>query len=83
MIQMKPNHESREKKNQVAFEKKVNTDGSYVEIITDPQNNRVEICEYDAQGDSVIRVYGRFEEFPEISDDELDSYIDELESKYK
>lgn len=83
MIQMKPNHESREKKNQVAFEKKVNTDGSYVEIITDPQNNRVEICEYDASGDNVVRVYRTFEKVTPISDDEIDTYIDKINSKYK
>lgn len=68
MAEMKANHESGEKNNEVEFKKKVNPDGSYAEIITDHQNNRVEICEYDASGDNVVRVYGIFEKVTPISD---------------
>lgn len=35
MAEMKDNHESSEKRNEVEFERKVNPDGSYAEIITD------------------------------------------------
>ena len=83
MIGKNVKHGSHEKKNEVDFEKKVNLDGSTAEIITDHRNKRVEICEYDARGDNVVRVYGVFEAISEISDDEIDSYIDMLNSKYK
>lgn len=52
-------HESCEKKSEVEFEKKVNPDGSYAEIITDHQNKSGEIREYDAQGNCVDAVYFR------------------------
>ena len=83
MAEMKPKYESGEKNNEVEFKRKVIPDGSYAVIITDHRNNRVEICEYDASGDNVVRVYGRFEKVTPISDDEIDTYIDKLNSKYK
>ena len=52
-------HESCEKKSEVEFEKKVNPDGSYSEIIIDHQNKRVEIREYDPLGNCVNAVYFR------------------------
>lgn len=83
MAQMKPFHESDKEKNGVEFQKTLHPDGSYVEIITDHRNNRVEICEYDASGDNVVRVYGTFEKVTPILDDEIDTYIDKINSKYK
>ena len=57
MAEMKENHESSEKRNEVEFERKVNSDGSYAEIITDYQNKRAEIREYDAEGSCLNSVY--------------------------
>ena len=59
MAEMKPKYESGEKNNEVEFKRKVNLDGSYAEIITDHQNKRGEIREYDAQGNCVNAVYFR------------------------
>ena len=83
MAELKLIHRSGKEKNKVEFQKKVHPDGSYAEVITDHQNNRVEICEYDASGDNVVRVYGTFEKITPISDDEIDTYIDKINSKYK
>ena len=57
---MNPVYESNKEENEVEFQKTVRPDGSYVEIITDHRNNRVEFAEYDAQGNCVQRVYGSF-----------------------
>ena len=83
MAELKPIQRSGEEKNNVEFQKTVHPDGSYEEVITDHQNNRVEICKYDANGDNIVRVYGTFEKVTLISDDEIDTYIDKINSKYK
>lgn len=51
------NRESCEEESEVEFEKKVNPDGSYAEIITDQQDNWGEIREYDTEGNCVNAVY--------------------------
>lgn len=75
--------EDDKKNNGVEFQNPVYPDGSYAEVITDHQNNRAEIWEYDAQGKNVMRIYGTFEEVTPISDDGIDTYIDKINSKYK
>ena len=50
--------ESKEKSG-VEYEKKVRSDGSYVEIITDNSKNRAEIREYDADGNFVSSAHFR------------------------
>ena len=57
MAEMKPKYESSEKNNEIEFKRKVNLDGSYAEIITDYQNKRAEIREYDAEGSCLNSVY--------------------------
>lgn len=46
-------------KDGVEYEKKVRSDGSYVELITDYAKNRVEIREYDADGNFVSSAHFR------------------------
>ena len=66
----------------VETHKSVNPDGSYVEAITDHRNNRVEITEYDARGNRTVTTYGSFIEVPEVSDDDLNNYIANVDPRW-
>lgn len=68
-----------EDESSVEIRKNVNPDGSYAEVITDHRNNRVEIREYDAQGNWVRSTHGTFSDESEVSDDDLGDYIAYLE----
>lgn len=54
-------------------EKIVNPDGSYTEIITDHENNRIEINEYDAQGNWAGSTHGILLDEPADSGDSFDN----------
>ena len=83
MTATKRTRKSGKEKKGVKSQKTIHPDGSYAEIIADYRTNRVEIGEYDAQGKDIIRVYGRIEEIPKVSDDEINAYLDKLGSKYR